>query len=154
MLYLRFQSGGNAYALAAREIQAVIPRVCLRPYPGAPACVAGLFNYRGTAVPVLDLSQLLGGTPGGARLSTRILLALYPRPAPARRRLVGLLAEAVTETVTRDDGDFAPTGLAGAPFLGPVACEGSQLLQRLQFAQLLSPELERQVFDAPAEKGA
>src|SRR3954451_8554304 len=68
MLLLTFRVSDDLYAVAAERVVEVVPRVELRPIPHAPACLAGLFNYRGKAVPVIDLGILLGSTPCLERL--------------------------------------------------------------------------------------
>jgi chemotaxis-related protein WspB len=151
MLFVVFKAGGSRYALEARHVLEVTPRVALRPCPGAPAWVAGLCNYRGAAVPVLDLGRLLGGAPCAPRLSTRLVLTPY-RGRSGRERVVGLLAEGVTETATMAETDFNQAGVATAqtPFLGTLAAEQGEFIQRLDSEHLLPTELDAVLF---AEEG-
>ena len=58
--------------------------------PKAPQAMIGLFNYRGTPVPVVDLSQLTLGRPSARRLSTRLVLVHYPDPKGGTH-LLGLI---------------------------------------------------------------
>ena len=48
-----------------------------------------------------------------------------------RERLLGLIAEKVTQTTQREPADFGPAGVTTgvARYLGPVAGDGSRLLQ-------------------------
>lgn len=48
------------YALELRGVREVLRTPELTPVPGAPAAVHGLFNLRGTIVPLLDTAILLG----------------------------------------------------------------------------------------------
>ena len=70
--------------------------------PAAPPGVAGLMNYRGEPVPIIDLSQLCCGRPACRLLSTRILLVRAPTPPDRRSEpsisWIGLIAERATET--------------------------------------------------------
>ena len=50
----------DRYALELRTVREVLATPELTPLPGAPAAVCGLFNLRGTIVPLLDTSLLLG----------------------------------------------------------------------------------------------
>ena len=59
MLMLLFQLGNSRYAVPAREVVEIASMVKLEPIPMAPDYIAGLFNYRGQHVPVLDLCQLI-----------------------------------------------------------------------------------------------
>lgn len=77
MLVLQFRVGGDYYGLEGRTIIEVAPLVTLRSIPHAAAYVAGLFNYRGRLVPVIDLSALLIAVPSRPLMSTRIVLVNY-----------------------------------------------------------------------------
>src|SRR5215216_5089516 len=101
MLFLLFQLGSERYALDAGQVVAVLPRLGVKAIPHAPSAVAGLCQYRGVPVPVIDLSALALGRPSANRLSTRIVLVQFPNPVGGPH-LLGLLAERATETLRRD----------------------------------------------------
>ena len=143
MLILQFRLGEDTYALDARQVMRVLPAARLKRLPGAPKGVAGLLNFEGEPVPVLDLSELLLGHPASQHLSTRIILTELTGRG-GERRLLGVLAENATNTVRCDAADFMPAGvtLAAARYLGPVASLGGTLVQRLELEHLLSAELD------------
>ena len=155
MLFLLFKAGQERYAIPARRVHEVVPLVLLRFCPGAPGYVAGLLNYRGSAVPVVDLSRLLAQKPSAPRLSTRIILADYASRGAGKNRLIGLMAEEVTQTVEKDESEFAQPGVAaeGAPFLGALCCEGPDMIQLVRIEDLLPEETETLLF-AESEKEA
>jgi chemotaxis-related protein WspB len=138
MLFLLFQLGDDRYVLDSGLVAEVLPLVALTQIPQAPAGVAGLFNYRGTPVPAIDLTRLTMGRRAQARLNTRIVLVHYP-DRHGDPRLLGLIAERVTETVRRDVADFVASGVSsqGTPYLGPVATDVRGLLQWIDVATLL-----------------
>jgi chemotaxis-related protein WspB len=138
MLLLLFQLGDDRYVLDSGLVAEVLPLVALTQIPQAPAGVAGLFNYRGTPVPAIDLTRLTMGRRAQARLNTRIVLVHYP-DRHGDPRLLGLIAERVTETVRRDVADFVASGVSsqGTPYLGPVATDVRGLLQWIDVATLL-----------------
>lgn len=144
MLYLLLRTGTERYALEVQRVVEVVPLVTLKSLPHAPACVAGLFDYRGTWVPVIDLCQLTGGRNCATHLTTRIVLVQYPAGA-AHTHVLGLLAEQVTETVKLKDTDFQSGGLQipEAPYLGPLATTARITAQRLEIERLL-PEVVRE----------
>jgi chemotaxis-related protein WspB len=74
MLLLLFHLGSELYAIESSQVIEIIPTVNLRPLHHVPDYVAGLFNYRGKFIPVIDLSQLLQATPCHLCLSTRIII--------------------------------------------------------------------------------
>jgi len=152
MLFILFQLGADRYALPAGRVAEVLPLVALKALPGAPAGVAGLIDYRGAAVPVVDLSALALGRAAAARVSTRVLMVRYAAGA-GEARLLGVIAERATETISLRPDDFQATGVAsdGARYLGPVAAHPRGLIQRVELEALLTPALQAALF--PAEGG-
>jgi chemotaxis-related protein WspB len=146
-LFLQFQIGDDGYVLEAAQVTRVLPLVAIRRIPHAPTGVAGAINYHRTAVPVVDLSQIVLGRPASAHLSTRIIL-LPIRIGGGQERLLGVIAEKVTQTTQRDAAEFGPTGVttAGARYLGPVAGDGNRLLQWINVQQLLPVEISAALF--------
>jgi len=154
MLFIVFKAGNANYALEARQVIEVVPLVTLRACPGAPAYIAGLANYRGTGVPIVDLGRLVGGAPSAVYLSTRIILTPYTG-GDNQQRIVGLLAESVTNTVERDEADFGQNNVAvpGTSGLGKLAVSGTGFIQRVVVERLVPKELEQILFADP-EKSA
>lgn len=130
MLVLTFRVGATPYAVPVRQVVEVVPAVALRPVPHSPPCVPGLLHYRGSAVPVVDLGILLGGSPCAERLDTRILLVQGEVGGSASGR-IGLLAEGVNDLVAvADDRPAMPAPkMPRAPYLGRVFETEGGLLQ-------------------------
>lgn len=62
-----FALGQARYAIELRWVREVFTLGPVTPVAGAPPSVAGVVNYRGAIMPILDLSFLLdGGTDAGA----------------------------------------------------------------------------------------
>ncbi len=141
-LYLLFSLGKERYALAAREVVAVLPRVLLKHIPGAPAWVAGVFAFRGHLVPVIDLCHLSLGTPALQRTSTRTVLVHY------QGRQLGLILEQASDTLRCAADDFRDYGLSSAasPYLGPVLETPGGLVQRIHIEQLLPADVQALLF--------
>lgn len=149
MLLLQFQAGNDRYGLDVAEVIEVVPRVAFREIPHAEPAVAGLINYRGAPVPVIDLTTLMTGAPSRPFFSTRIILTGYP-DGDGGRRVLGLMAERVTETVDCAESDFRPTGIsvAEAPYLGDICFHPDGTILRVKVANLLTPELREALFAA------
>ena len=147
MHFLLFQLGKDRYMLDVGQVAEVLPLVSLKQIPQAPPAVAGVFDFRGDPVPVIDLSQMAIGRPAERRLSTRIILAHYP-DGNGEKRLLGLIAERVTETIRREPSDFVAAGvdIDAAPYLGPVATDTRGLIQWVQVDQLLTPAVRDLLF--------
>lgn len=150
MLFIVFKAGDANYALEAGKVIEVIPLVTLRACPGAPAYIAGLANYRGTGVPIVDLCHLIGGVSCAESLSTRIILTSYAGTG-GQQRVIGLLAETVTNTVERKETDFDQNNVAvpGTSHLGKLAVNGAGFIQRILIDQLAPKELEKILFTEP-----
>jgi chemotaxis-related protein WspB len=132
MLVLIFYLGDTMYTMGCERVREVAPMVKLKEVPHTPDYFAGLFNYRGVVVPVIDLRQLIQGRPCQMRLSTRIILVDYLKEdkTPA---VVGLMAERVTDAVKKPRDAFVSPGLnvQDAPYLGGFVMEGNEMIQHI-----------------------
>lgn len=141
MLLVGFQAAEQSYAIPSRDVIEVIPRVTLRTVPHAPPTIAGLFTYRGSVAPVVDMSRLLGEDSCPDRLSSRILMVRLA--LGGRDRIVGLLAERVTDVISHARPVQPSLALAEAPYLGGVIEHAGRMIQLVTLAGLLSEELCR-----------
>ncbi|HUP90906.1 MAG TPA: chemotaxis protein CheW [Solimonas sp.] len=150
--FLLFQLGKERYALDVRQIAEVLPLVTLKEIPKAPKGVAGVFDYRGAPVPVIDLSELMLGRKAQERLSTRIVLVHY-KAAGGPDRLLGLIAERATDTIRRAAQDFVESGVANdaAPFLGPVCTDPGGFIQWIEVDKLLPYSVRSVLFRRTAD---
>lgn len=148
MLFLLFELGKDRYAINAGEVAEVLPLVHIKPVPQSPAGLAGVFNYRGAPVPVIDLSLLVLGRPAPTRLSTRLVLVHYP-DGRGETRLLGLIAEHATNTIRREPQDFVASGVATehAPYLGPVITDARGFIQWITVTKLLSASMRDVLFN-------
>lgn len=130
MLVLLFYLGDVMYTMKCEKVREVAPLVTLKEMPHAPDYFAGLFNYRGVIVPVIDLRTLIQGRPCEMRLSTRIILVDYVRDDNTPY-ILGLMAERVTEAVKKSEDDFVSPGLSmqEAPYLGGFVMENKEMIQ-------------------------
>jgi chemotaxis-related protein WspB len=152
MLLLIFYVGTERYGIDSRKIVEVIPLVTFKTVPHAPPYVAGLFNYRGSIVPVVDLTALIAAMPARPLLSTRIILVEYTAEN-GRRNTLGLLAERVTETVSCREEEFIPPGIVTGegPYLGDILKDEEGMIQRIEVHAILPEELRQALF-ASVEK--
>ena len=147
MLLLQFQAGSERFGLEVSRVIEVAPLVILRKIPHTADHIAGLFNYRGTLVPVIDLTVLLTGAVSQLLMSTRIILVHY-NGADGASHILGLLAEGVTETVVCRPSDLQPPviSVAGAPYLGMILLEDRNTLQCIEIDKLLPDDLQASLF--------
>lgn len=149
MLALVFSVEDEKYALACRRVVEVLPLVALRKLDKVPPFVAGLLDYGGTIVPVVDITSMLRGKPSASIISSRLIVVHY------QERLLGLLAEKVTHTVTLDPTKETDSGVEfqDADYLGPVHAHQEGVIQLISVEKLLSEELKRLLFQKAAETG-
>lgn len=141
MLMLLFRVDKEHYALDTTFVVEVIPKIDLIEYHGTQPSVAGRFNYQGQIVPVLELSQILGETSCPAVLSARIILVDLA-PKGSSPRLLGLLVEQATETLSGDRVHPAENSiqLSQQSYLGNVVLQEQTMIQCLHPERLLSEQ--------------
>ncbi len=141
MLILLCYAGKDIYALESSQVIEVIPRVNLRKVQHVPEYLAGLFNYRRTILPVIDLCHLIQGTPSRPILSTRIIIVKYPIQNGSLQYL-GLMAERVTETLNISKSDIRTSSIRvdEAPYLNGTILDDKRIIQCIQLERLFSDE--------------
>jgi chemotaxis-related protein WspB len=150
MLLLIFQAGGQAYGLETRNVIEVVPYPVCTPMPRAPAYVAGLANWRGRIVPVIDLSALMAGTPAQPLLSTRLLVVEYAMP-DGRSHPLGLVAEKSVETIMSEETRHEPqkVKIPDAPYLNGTMQYAGRVVQRVSLDGLLPASVRDLLFPEP-----
>lgn len=151
MLLLTFHIGNQRYAIEARQIVEIAPMVELTSLPLADQELTGIFNYRGMPVPVIDLCELYEGRPSRAQMSTRIVL--LRQTDEDQGRIFGLVAEQVTECISREPGEFKDVGMSipKAPFLRGIAHDEHGPIQLIDIKKLLPGPLSSALF-SPSEQ--
>jgi chemotaxis-related protein WspB len=139
MLMLLFYVGNDLYAIESSYVVEVIPRVSLRKVHHVPDHVAGLFNYRGKIVPVIDLCHLIRDTSSRFCLSTRIIMVRYSNENYGQQYL-GLIAEKITETLNKPETAFVDSGISvkEAPYLGGILMNEKGIIQQIHLEKLFS----------------
>lgn len=99
MLAVLFSLGDQRCGLDTVVVERIVPALPLTEVSDGSAALAGIFSYRGANVPVVDLVKQATGHPTQPHLSSRIILARYMDEGGSPR-LVGLLAERVTEVLS------------------------------------------------------
>lgn len=149
-MLLLFKINGERYGLDVADVVELLPYVVLQRLPKSPTYIAGLMNLRGRIVPVVDLSILLCDRPVRRLMSSRIILI---RPVKSETRLVGLLAENVTETIKVAEDIFTDTGIQPETntFVDKVAMHPAGVIQIVTPTKLLPNEVKMMLRD---EEGA
>ena len=145
MKLLIFHIGADRYGLRLRDVARVLPLLELKHLPLAPDPVAGLMDFHGQSVPVIDLCLASGLPSGPDHFDTRIVVVDYLAPEGARH-LLGLRAERVLGVQEVAEAQLADSGVRAAPFLGQVASDAGGMLQLVELEQLLPASLRAILF--------
>lgn len=140
MMVLMFKVDDNRYGINVVEVVEVVPCVPLQKLPKSPVKIAGLLNYRGHVVPVIDGSRLLGDRSVRPCLSSRIIMV---RAGKMKSGCIGLLAEHVTETRKIDNDRFteASMGEGCSSLVDKVVLDEAGMIQHINCELLMQEEL-------------
>jgi chemotaxis-related protein WspB len=151
MLILTFQIGGSYYAMNCGLVLEIVPMVRLREFPKAPPYLLGIFQYRGKAVPVIDLCALAGYDNARGLLSTRIIMTAF-KDVSGKECILGLAAERVIETVRVEESSIVqPATVEDFPFLGEMISCRRGLVQCIRPEALMSAPIAHALFPAEDE---
>ncbi|HVE15731.1 MAG TPA: chemotaxis protein CheW [Chthoniobacterales bacterium] len=142
MLHLLVRLGNDAYAIGTSDVRRIVPLARLKALPSDIAAIAGVLNFHGQAVPVLDLTRLLTGASSREILGTRIVVADVELRGTGPR-LLGLVVEGAHSVARLDLSQFQPAGIRpdGREWLGPVIEYEDMLVQRIEIASLLPADV-------------
>lgn len=149
MLYLIFELNKQLYAIDSKEIIEIIPNVNFTAIPNAPKFIKGIFNYRGTAVPVIDLLIMNGGNPTPNKLSTKIMIVNY-NPVKSIVKTIGLMTENIVGSEHIDEKEIGENGLniEDAKYLGDVVNKDDRMIQIIDVDNLLTKDVQKVIFRA------
>jgi purine-binding chemotaxis protein CheW len=143
-----FRLGDELFAADIFAVERVLRYQAPTPIPNVPDWIAGVLDYRGRVVPVLDLRRRFGMPPREVLGDTRILVFV------ASGQWIAAIVDAVLEVAAVDPSKLAPPpplfrGLAGEYLRGLVR-HGSRLIVYLDVGRLLT-STERLHIDQAAE---
>ncbi len=139
MLLLLFTLQDEAYAIDSAKVVEVIPFLLTQKIPMTPKFIIGMANYRSTPVPIIDLGLLLNDQACRQQLSTRIILISLSLGGQFKK-IVGLLAENVTETVKTAKG-WQPNPTDQGPLFLDSAVTHHPMVRWFQPEQMLPEDI-------------
>ena len=152
MLLLSFNVGSELYAISAKQIIEILPLTSLKSIPKAPLYVAGLLDFRGLPVPILDLCQLINDKSYNKVLSSRIILVNYIG-MNYKNYTLGLIAEKATEMLDISKEDFSLSGitLEETSYLGSITNHEGKMIQYIEIDELLTDEVQGMLFSKASD---
>lgn len=141
MLFMQFTIDKDRYIIETKDIIEIVPYANLKQIPKAPPYVAGLLNYRGDTVPVIDICYLMSDKLCELKLSSRIALVNHKNDT-GKSICIGLLIEHLTETVRFNESDFSDSGvnLNDNSCLGKVIIDDDRIVQLVNIRKVISEE--------------
>lgn len=139
MLLLLFTIQDEAYALDCAQVIEVIPFLMTQKIPMTPKFIIGMANYRSNPVPIIDLGLLLSEQPCRQQLSTRIILTSISLGSQFKK-VIGLLAENVTETIKTPDG-WKPNQVDQGPIFLDSTITNHQMVRWFQPERMLPEDI-------------
>jgi purine-binding chemotaxis protein CheW len=133
---LAFDLAGQVYAVPVGDVVEVVRMVAVTPVPESPPWLAGVVDYRGRVIPVVDGRARFGLPRRAPELDTPIVVVA------AGGQPVGLVVDQAREVLELPERDLAPAGagLTGAPggagLVTAVARPGRPLVLLLDTARL------------------
>ncbi|AKJ08007.1 Positive regulator of CheA protein activity [Archangium gephyra] len=133
--YLSFILAGEEYALGILQVKEIIEYDTVTRVPGTPAWVRGVFNLRGSVVPVVDLAVKLGMAP--SVLSRWSCIVVVEVTLGRERIVLGLLADAIGQVIELEPGAVMPPPSFGTPIHGDYLLGMGRLGTGRKFVLLL-----------------
>jgi len=113
---LVFRLEDRRFGLFATAVHEILRAVAIAPLPRAPAIVEGVFNLRGTLVPVLDVRHRFGVPPRPLHPDQHFIVAT------AGRRTVALRVDRADELIAVEPDRLEPPAVVpGARFVAGIA---------------------------------
>ena len=109
--YLSFMLGQEMFAIGILAVREILEFAGVTPVPQMPACISGVINLRGTAVPVLDLARRLERGPGA--ISKRTCIIVVEIASADGPFVIGILGDAVNAVL-----DIAASEIEAPPTFG------------------------------------
>jgi chemotaxis-related protein WspB len=111
MIILPFKIAGDNFCIDITHIVEVIPVVRIIDVPGVPVYIAGLINYRGEVIPLVNIGEFFSKSKINYFLSTRIII-IDNKANKLKSKFVGILAEQATETMSINQNLLKDTGFS------------------------------------------
>ncbi|MBA5685620.1 chemotaxis protein CheW [Rugamonas apoptosis] len=110
--FLTFMLGSDMFAIGILAIKEIIEYEGVTSVPQMPACISGVINLRGTAVPVMDLARRLDRVP--SPIGKRTCIIVVEVDTDDGPFVIGILVDAVNAVLDINAADIEPAPAFGA----------------------------------------
>lgn len=155
--FLTFFLAAQEYAVQVLHVKEILEYQAVTRMPNTPNWVRGVFNLRGSVIPVLDLAVKLG--LGEAPVTKTTCIVILEVSLQGEAMVIGVIVNAVSQVIDLGEEDIKPTppfgvGIDTHYFMG-VANIGKQLALLIDIDKILSteelPQIEAMTASAVAE---
>jgi purine-binding chemotaxis protein CheW len=140
--YLTFFIAGEEYGVPILRVREILEFGTLTRVPGAPACVRGVINLRGSVVPVADLAIAFGQPQ--CEITKLTCVVVVEVAIDGELAVMGLMVESVNQTVELSEADIEATPsfgtLARSEYLLGMGRVGKKFVLLLNVDRALSSE--------------
>ena len=137
-----FQLGEELYGIDIMEVEGIVRENNIRAIPNAPSYVEGIFNLRGTIIPVINLHKRFHLTRAGLSEEDKLLSGLIV--ININDMLIGVVIDKVSRVITIDTDKIQqpPQMLSGigAEYIRGVTHEDEGYLIILDIHRLFDPK--------------
>ena len=144
-----FSAGEGSIRDRSSQVIEVLPLVKSKRIPQAPTGVAGVFDYHGAAVPLIDLAELALGKAVAEVDEHTNHRGEIRRQLRVKRTCSVCWRSRPRKPLRRDEEEFTDAGLARSadtPYLGNVTTDARGIVQRIEVQNLLSEAVRNQLF--------
>ncbi len=142
MLFLQFDINNELYAINVDQIKEIIPYVKITGILNSPDYISGMINFRGTIIPVVDISFIVSGKKAQVLLSSRIVIVNIKHNNIVHQ--IGILTEKATEIKKYEDKDFQPIEINSEiiGYIENIKIIDNTMLKILNINRLLQNQLQ------------
>lgn len=135
-----FVVGDVEYAVAIARVKEITNPLAVVPLPHPPRSVAGVADFRGEVIPVVDLRARFGLPATSATLDTRLVVG------QKGTRPVALLVDSAREVLKLEAAQLEPPPRAvvedAAGFVKAVVRVGTRLVMLIDFDKVIGEEVD------------
>ena len=138
--WVTFRLADEIYGINVMQVQEVLRMTEVAPVPGAPGCVLGIVNLRGSVVTVVDARELFGLPRSDNTDQTRIMIV------EINKVIVGMLVDSVAEVVNIQNADIdTPPSIGNdenSRYIQGVYSKNGEILILVDLNRLMGPDAQ------------
>jgi purine-binding chemotaxis protein CheW len=140
--YLTFFLAGEEYAVPVLRVKEILEYEVVTRVPKTPSWVRGVFNLRGSVVPVVDLATKFG--MGETKISKTTCVVIVEIGLAAETVVMGVIVDSVSQVIDISDKDIEPAPSFGTlvhlSYLAGMVTMGKKFALLLNIDEVLSTD--------------